>query len=304
MRWNRSHLASTPGRCNKVYPYIHIAGVSTTTYYLMAGLAALAGYAIAEVTLRPVLSRWERRLLPLIVEVLAVIGARLLNAILNPKAYTNGFHVWTLEYRQHSLMGGLVLGLLGILVFCLIRKKHPGKILDAFVLPCACGIVILKIGCFLNGCCAGKKTTLPWGLEFPSNESMYRVADPMKFFTGGPHLVHPTQLYEILGAVVALVITLLLKRWLGAGGVAAVFGGVFSIARWIILPYRLLSYPKYILNTMYPIFYGSIAAICFGYAVGSFMARRRKKEESNESTAPAEEVLFEKDAGKENSSQN
>ena len=291
---------STSERCNKVYPYIRIASVSIATYYIMAGLAALAGYAISEVTLRPILSRWERRLLPLIGEVLAVIGARLLNAILNPKAYTNGFHVWTLEYRQLSLMGGLVLGLLGILVFCLIRKKHPGKILDAFVLPCACGIVILKIGCFLNGCCAGKRTKLSWGIEFPANESMYRAADPLKLFTSGPHLVHPTQLYEILGAVIALVFALILKRWLGAGGAAAVFGGVFSLARWIILPYRLLSYPKYILNTVYPLFYASIAVICFGYALWSTIVKRRKTKKA----APTETVLFENDIGEENLSEN
>ena len=261
-----------------MYPVIHIAGQSIQTYYLMAILAGIVGYVLSMIKLKPLLSSWERRLLPLGLIVFAIVGARLLNAILNPNEYKKGFHVWTLTYSKLSLMGGLVLGVLGILLFCLIWKKDPRKIADAFVIPCACGIVILKIGCFLNGCCFGKHTTRPWGIVFPANEKAHAVIDPLGFIYQGNHAVHPTQLYEILGVLLALCLALILKKKLKDGGTAAVFAGAFSIARWIVMPFRSFSYPKYILNIVYPLFYAVIILVSFGYVIYSF----RKVEKTSQ----------------------
>ncbi|MBR5417283.1 MAG: prolipoprotein diacylglyceryl transferase [Clostridiales bacterium] len=265
-------------RTEPMYPVIHIAGQSIQTYYLMAILAGIVGYALSMIKLKPLLSSWERRLLPLGLIVFAIVGARLLNAVLNPNEYKKGFHIWTLSYSKLSLMGGLVLGVIGIFLFCLLRKKDPRRIADAFVIPCACGIVLLKIGCFLNGCCFGKHTTRPWGIVFPANEKAHAVIDPLGFIYQGNHAVHPTQLYEILGVLLALCLALILKKKLKDGGTAAVFAGAFSIARWIVMPFRSFSYPKYILNIVYPLFYAVIILVCFGYGIYCF----RKVEKTSQ----------------------
>ena len=282
-----------------MYPFLHIFGINISTYYVCAALAGIVGFLLAAHALsrpvralagapdvgaygsssqEPVVPGAWRWFLPLIAEVLAVIGARLFNVLINPSNYGENFHAWTLTYSHLSLIGGLALGLIGILAYCLIAKKDPRPVFDAFVLPAGCGIVILKIGCFLNGCCYGKITKLPWGMEFPSNESAYASIDPLGIFSSGKHIVHPTQLYEILGALIALGLALLLKKHLGAGGSAAVFAAAFSIARWIVLPYRVLGYPKYVITTLYPILYGGTALLCIGYSVWSTGAFGKEKK--------------------------
>ena len=275
-----------------MYPFLFIFGTYISTYYICAVLAGITGFLLAAHTLshpKPIVPGAWRWFLPLIAEVLAVIGARLFNVLINPSNYDANFHAWTLTYSRLSLIGGLALGLFGILVYCLIAKKDPRPVFDAFVLPAGCGIVILKIGCFLNGCCFGKSTKLPWGMEFPANRSAYRSVDPLGIFSSGKHIVHPTQLYEILGALIALSLALLLKKKLGAGGSAALFAAAFSIARWIVLPHRALGYPKYVITTLYPILYGGTALLGFGYALWSTGAFQKREKHTGGSriTIPA-----------------
>jgi len=92
----------------------------------------------------------------------------------------------------------------------------------------ALGHAFGRIGCFLNGCCYGKPTTMPWAVRFP------RVPfDVTKEATGSPayldHLnqssklslndqwslpIHPTQLYEFLALLcICLLLLTLRKKW-------------------------------------------------------------------------------------------
>lgn len=264
-----------------MYPFLHIFGTSISTYYICAALAGVMGFLLAARALEKsdtaISSGVWKWILPLVAEVLAVIGARLFNVLINPSNYGKDFHAWTFTYSHLSLIGGLALGLLGILICCLITRQDPRPVFDCFVLPAGCGIMILKLGCFLNGCCFGKSTKLPWGMEFSTNTSSYASIDPLGILSSAKSIVHPTQLYEILGALIALGLALILKKHLGAGGSAAVFAAAFSIARWIVLPYRVLGYPKYVIHTLYPILYGGTALFCIGYAVWSTGAFGKEK---------------------------
>ena len=58
------------------------------------------------------------------------------------------------------------------------------ELADLFLPATAVGLGIGRVGCFLNGCCYGRPTTLPWGVPG----------------AGGPH-THPTQLYETLACL-------------------------------------------------------------------------------------------------------
>ena len=76
--------------------------------------------------------------------------------------------------------GGVAGALAGLLIFSKIKKISFAKVLD-FLLPyVALTHAFGRIGCFLNGCCAGKACDLPWAVKFPGTEEA----------------VHPTQLYE------------------------------------------------------------------------------------------------------------
>jgi prolipoprotein diacylglyceryltransferase len=89
--------------------------------------------------------------------------------------------------------------LLGGLVGVEIGKKCAGVTQstgDRFVMPILVGLIVGRIGCFLAGLqddTYGNPTSLPWGVDF--GDGVRR---------------HPTQLYDIVFALVALA---LLRLW-------------------------------------------------------------------------------------------
>ena len=69
---------------------------------------------------------------------------------------------------------------------------------DAASLPAAATLAVGRVGCFLNGCCYGTVSHLPWAVHFPG--------DPQGLFR------HPTQLYYSLGALVILILLTFVER--------------------------------------------------------------------------------------------
>ena len=60
------------------------------------------------------------------------------------------------------------------------------KLLDLVVLTLPIPMILAKVACFVNGCCYGAPSEMPWALSFPVGAE----APPGVF-------LHPTQLYEI-----------------------------------------------------------------------------------------------------------
>ena len=69
------------------------------------------------------------------------------------------------------------------------KRKQLGllRVADMCSPVVALGLFFGRMGCFLNGCCYGRPTELPWGVDFPT-------------LAGHAH-VHPTQLYEAIGSL-------------------------------------------------------------------------------------------------------
>jgi phosphatidylglycerol:prolipoprotein diacylglycerol transferase len=61
----------------------------------------------------------------------------------------------------------------------------------------ALGLALTRIGCFLNGCCFGKVSHVPWAVTFPHGGSVAEAQAKMGLIQpdGQPLPVHPTQLY-------------------------------------------------------------------------------------------------------------
>ena len=253
-----------------MYPYIEIFGHALQSYYLCAAAAGIVGTVLSAIyLLRSKQGIWAV-LLPVFVCVSALIGARVLNFVTNPRAFSGDFSVWTLSYRKLSLMGGLIAGVATIIVFCILRKEKAAGIADAFAVPAAAGILLLKLGCFLNGCCHGIPTDGPFGMVFPANASKYSFINSLKIVSAKSPIVHPTQLYEMAGVMVAITAAIVLPRvWkLKDGSRAAIFVVLFSAARWIILPLRELPYDRQIVTVFYPCLY----AVVIGFA-GIFLVK-------------------------------
>lgn len=236
-------------------PIVAIFGHAVQSYHLCAAAAGLVGFLLAVLALRGE-GVW-RFLLPLLTTAAALIGARLLNVLTNPEAY-HDFSPFSLSYTKLSLMGGLILGVAVLLLFAAVKKRPTGQVLDAFVLPAAAEIVLLKTGCFLNGCCFGKPTEGPFGMIFPANQKKYDFINSLSILKATSPVVHPTQLYELCGAVLAAVLALTLGRRLKPGGKFWLFAMGFSLTRLIVLPLRVLPYDRAVTAVFYPCLYGAI----------------------------------------------
>ena len=83
------------------------------------------------------------------------------------------------------------------------QRLSVGKFLDCCAPAVALAIGIGRIGCFLNGCCHGKISNLPWAMSFPEDSGPYFSHLHEGLIAPGQLslAVHPTQLYESVFAL-------------------------------------------------------------------------------------------------------
>ena len=63
--------------------------------------------------------------------------------------------------------GGMIFGTLAVLVFVKLQGYRVAQIADLASSVGAIGVAFGRVGCFLNGCCWGRRTELPWSVRFP-----------------------------------------------------------------------------------------------------------------------------------------
>ncbi|MBA7571755.1 Phosphatidylglycerol--prolipoprotein diacylglyceryl transferase [subsurface metagenome] len=119
---------------------------------------------------------------------------------------------------------GAVLGAaLGIWIYSKFSKLQFGYFAD-LVAPAVivAQAVIGRIGCTINGCCYGVKTSLPWGIVYTHPDSL------------GPLgvAVHPTQVYELIFGLIVFGILLKLRgRFKPDGSLFLIYLGLYSVWR-------------------------------------------------------------------------
>ncbi|MGI5922055.1 MAG: prolipoprotein diacylglyceryl transferase [Syntrophomonadaceae bacterium] len=120
--------------------------------------------------------------------------------------------------------GGFIGGLVGFVIY--VWKKglsfwHMADVLAPFA---ALGYAIVRLGCFLNGCCFGNITNSKWGVVF-------HVVDN--------HLRYPTQLFSsAVNLLLFFILLNLFPRRKFPGQVFLVYLIGYSIYRFIIEFYR------------------------------------------------------------------
>lgn len=72
-----------------------------------------------------------------------------------------------------ELIGGVVLAIAVILLYIRHHKLPMRHYLDVLAIGLTTALIFGRIGCFLNGCCYGKPTELPWGMRFPYGSFAY-----------------------------------------------------------------------------------------------------------------------------------
>ncbi len=183
-----------------------------------------------------------------------IIGARIVHVVIFWRSYFVSHEYWPewmgslgwigaiLATWNGGLVyyGGLGGGIFGVFLYAR-RKRIPFMDVLDFAAPGgALGLAMTRIGCFLNGCCFGKPSDLPWAVRFPEWASeMHRSHIYLKQCDGG-HIspgdailsVHPAQLYEMLAALgIFAALWYLYPRRKFAGQIAWIFGMCYTVWR-------------------------------------------------------------------------
>lgn len=162
-------------------------------------------------------------------------------ALLGAKAFwilqfDNPLNLWHAVFIWEGglvFYGGLIGGALALVAYVKVNRLPLGIVADAAAPALALGEAITRIGCFLNGCCWGRPGHVPWAVCFPRGSHPFdqQVTDGLIDPSASGSLpVHPTQLYMVLGLLIAFAFMTLaarLGRPAGTGvGLYLVFYGI------------------------------------------------------------------------------
>ncbi|MCA9774918.1 MAG: prolipoprotein diacylglyceryl transferase, partial [Myxococcales bacterium] len=131
--------------------------------------------------------------------------------------------------------GSMIGAFAAIAVLLRIRRAPMLPYLDALAPAFGVGIALARVGCFLNGCDYGLRTSLPWSVRFPAGSGPFRDQVAARAIDAGAALsapVHPTQLYHALsGLAVFAISTWALRRPHRRGAVFALAAGAYAAMR-------------------------------------------------------------------------
>ncbi len=124
----------------------------------------------------------------------SLVGSRLGYVLLDWKNYASDWsRIFAFWEGGLSFHGGVIGGILGGALYAWRSKQSFWRLADIVAPGIALGYAFGRVGCFLNGCCYGHPTDLPWGVVFPGATS--NDGQPLTV------PVHPTQLYGILATL-------------------------------------------------------------------------------------------------------
>ncbi len=157
-----------------------------------------------------------------------IIGARIFYVVGHWSEFSShwweAFRFWNVQGLV--FYGGLIFGILGAIVVVRVRKLSIGVVLDSGGLAVPAALAVARVGCFLNGCCFGKSTGLPWGVTFPlsTQVTMGMPVNP----------VHPTQIYELaMDLAIFLILLATYKKFRYRGEIMIAFVMLYAVARFI-----------------------------------------------------------------------
>ena len=159
------------------------------TFGLMLGLAFWLGLTWLAREARQ--GGWdENRIttLCLVLIVVSILGARALFVAGHWSAYAanpmGALRVWE---GGLTIYGGILVAIPAGIIYCLRSGLPVWPVADAIAPAMAIGMALGRLGCFLNGCCYGHPTSLPWGVRYPG-----QTEAGMRF---GSAALHPSPLY-------------------------------------------------------------------------------------------------------------
>jgi phosphatidylglycerol---prolipoprotein diacylglyceryl transferase len=221
-----------------MYPkLLDLGPITVHTYGLLLAAAFIAGIWISSRNARkagigPDLI-WN---LGLVVIFSALVGGKILLLLTDFHYYSQNlreiFSLSTLR-SAGAYYGGLLLAL-GSAAWFLLKKHLPIWIVADLAAPgIALGQAIARLGCLSAGCCYGKPTHLPWGITFTNQYAYANVGVTLNM------PLHPTQIYESLGAfVLFLFLMWRLPTKHTAGHIILEYVALYALLRFVVEFFR------------------------------------------------------------------
>jgi phosphatidylglycerol:prolipoprotein diacylglycerol transferase len=208
--------------------------------------------------------------------VAALVGARVFNGLLSRDLYRAEPWRWFTPHAVgFSLYGGIIAGIIVGYFLARFLKVDTWRAADIAAPFVGIGIALIRVGCYLRGCCFGEPTDMPWGVTFPLfSQSHMAQLEAGHAAILSPHAVHPTQMYELLGALLAAGIAWVLarRRTVPYGVPALVAAIVFTLVRLATYFFRVMPESYAVSEAFYPILY------VFALAVLIALLMRRAKD--------------------------
>jgi prolipoprotein diacylglyceryltransferase len=122
----------------------------------------------------------------LILTIPMLIGARLLYVVLHWDMYVKARQrIWARSEGGAILYGGLVFLLLGSVPTLSLLHIPPGEFWDIATITILVAMIFTKIGCHLNGCCAGRVVKGFPGTFLPNHAGNWQMRLPSQILEAG-----------------------------------------------------------------------------------------------------------------------
>jgi len=257
-----------------MYPEIcHVGPLSIRSYGLMLIISVFAGIYYVYRQARNDRHDFGRLFILAYIMVFGgVLGARLFYVLFHLGEFTgnwldviNPFHEDRIGISGLNLYGGVIVAVAGSLLYIRLKNMPVLATFDLFAPTLGLGLFFTRIGCFLNGCCFGTPTDLPWGLSFPIGSI------PAAVFGLAP--LHPAQLYSSLyGLILFVFLHYRLKRKLFDGQVIGLLFMVEAIFRYAIEYVRYYEKAMHIsILGMHPTYNHLISIALFGLGLAIYL---------------------------------
>ena len=203
----------------------------------------------------------------------AVVGARacfVINYWPDQFAGRPLYEIFMVQQGGIVYYGGLMGASAACIIYARVKKLPLWRLADVLAPSVALGSFLGRWGCLMNGCCYGKPTTLPWGIQFPGANADWPYGHPSY-----PDHVHPTEIYDsLLNLALYGFLAWLYRRRKFDGLVFGVYLICYALLRSFVELFRGDYGPEHYWKGMTPAQLLSIGIIAAGVFLLWFQSRR------------------------------
>jgi phosphatidylglycerol---prolipoprotein diacylglyceryl transferase len=203
-------------------------GLNIYSYPAMLYLGLVAGILVgAQIAQSSGIDPDRFALASVILLIPGLLGARLLYVLMHWEIYAGDpRRIWQRHEGGMAMYGGFAMIVAFSIPLLRALRLPIAAFWDAGVFTILIAMIFARVGCLLNGCCAGRPTDGWWGLNLPDHRGVYRQRVP-------------SQMLEMAWSGLVLIVLLVWRSRAPVAG-ALFWGGVgaYGIGRFFLQKLR------------------------------------------------------------------